>query len=103
MKVNEVMSKAMDAWRTGDILRASGEPTAFPQGNIYRVFFSIFDSAVYTGGSFYTRNGNLFFSTGGTAVSVGDYAGFRVNINNNGSVELHPVTDADISMSETIG
>ena len=85
-------------YHTGDILRASQEPTVLPEGQTYRVYFNSFGSTVCTRGSFYFYNGNLMFNSGISGIKVGNYVGFRVVINDRGSIELHPVTESDIAM-----
>lgn len=84
------------AYHTGDIIYITNESTSFSDG-VYRVYISSLDYTTFTNCSFYKKNGQLIMSRGGISISLGSgYAGFRTIVSDNGSVELHPVTQQQI-------
>ena len=86
------------AYHTGDIIYITNESTSFSDG-VYRVYISSLDYTTFTNSSFYKKNGQLIMSRGGINISLGSgYTGFRTIVSDNGTVELHPVTNADIEM-----
>lgn len=84
------------AYHTGDIIYITNESTSFSDG-VYRVYISSLDYTTFTNCSFYKKNGQLIMSRGGISISLGSgYAGFRTIVSDNGTVELHPVTQQQI-------
>ena len=84
------------AYHTGDIIYITNESTSFSDG-VYRVYISSRDYTTFTNCSFYKKNGQLIMSRSGINISLGSgYAGFRTIVSDNGTVELHPVTQQQI-------
>lgn len=85
-----------EAYHTGDIIYITNESTSFSDG-VYRVYISSRDYTTFTNCSFYKKNGQLIMSRGGFYISLGSgYAEFRTIVSDNGTVELHPVTQQQI-------
>lgn len=87
-------------FHTGDILRITNEPTTLPAG-VYRIYYTERDFSTFTCASFYMHNGRMIMQRGGISISIGlEYRALRIKVLDNGTVELHPMTPAEIAMYE---
>ena len=85
-------------FHTGDILRITNEPTTLPAG-VYRIYYTERDFSTFTCASFYMHNGRMIMQRGGVSISIGlEYRALRIKVLDNGTVELHPMTPAEIAM-----
>ena len=90
-------------FHTGDILRITNEPTTLPAG-VYRIYYTERDFSTFTCASFYMHNGRMIMQRGGISISIGlAYRALRIKVLDNGTVELHPMTPAEIAMYEVPG
>ena len=97
--LDEEDEEADDAlFHTGDILRITNEPTTLPAG-VYRIYYTERDFSTFTCASFYMHNGRMIMQRGGISISIGpEYRALRIKVLDNGTVELHPMTPAEIAM-----
>ena len=87
-------------FHTGDILHITNEPTTLPAG-VYRIYYTERDFSTFTSASFYMHNGRMIMQRGGVSISIGlEYRALRIKVLDNGTVELHPMTPAEIAMYE---
>ncbi len=85
-------------FHTGDILRITNEPTTLPAG-VYRIYYTERDFSTFTCASFYMHNGRMIMQRGGISISIGpEYRALRIKVLDSGTVELHPMTPAEIAM-----
>jgi hypothetical protein len=90
-------------FHTGDILRITNEPTTLPAG-VYRIYYTERDFSTFTCASFYMHNGRMIMQRGGISISIGrEYRALRIKVLDSGTVELHPMTPAEIAMYEVPG